>query len=278
MTKTKGLLLFFCFCTITSAKSQSFYQWKEDKRLSIIAGLGINNYYGELNDSHDLDPANYNLSIGLQYPLLSQVKLRAETMYYRISASDSKASSTYRQARNLSFRGQNIEFSLTSLGYLFPENFYNKPLRAFNPYLLVGIGFTYFNPEAHYNGKWYKLRPLKTEAIAYNQISWVVPIGLGLKYNIDNNMELMLECAYRFTNTDYLDDVSTTYKVHDPSSDPLAAALTDRGPEIGKPALEAGSPRGNPTTNDGYLTLNLKFSYKLGKPKPLRKAPDFYMY
>jgi len=38
-----------------------------------------------------------------------------------------------------------------------------------------------------------------------------VTIGVGVKYNINDRMNLSFEISQRFTTTDYLDDVSTTY-------------------------------------------------------------------
>ena len=271
MTKAIVLSVFSLLSTCSFVHSQSFYRWEKDKRLSLIAGLGLNNYYGELNDQHRLSTADYNFSLGLQYPLLTQAKLKAEIMYYRVSGADKQSESVYRQARNLSFRGQNVDFSMTLAWALFPENPHNEPLKTLNPYILFGIGFTYFNPEARYEGKWHALRPLKTEGVAYNQFSPVFPIGGGVAYNITPDMAILLEATYRFTQTDHLDDVSTNYISHDVQQNAIAAALADRGPEIGQPAMETGTPRGNPTTNDGFLSLNLKFTHKIGQPKPVKR-------
>lgn len=271
MTKAIALSCFIFLSSFTLVHAQSFYRWEKDKRLSILAGLGFNNYYGELNDQHRFSIEDYNFSVGLQYPLLSQAKLKAEAMYYRISGADKQSQSVYRQARNLSFRGRNFDFSMTLAWTLFPENPHNEPLKTINPYILFGIGFTYFSPEARYEGKWHQLRPLETEGIAYSQFSPVFPVGVGLTYNITPDMAILLEATYRFTKTDFLDDVSTNYMRHDPQQYPLAAALSDRGPEIGKPAIEPGTPRGNPTTNDGFLSLNLKLTHKIGKPKPTKR-------
>src|SRR5690606_10982072 len=141
----------------------------------------------------------------------------------------------------------------------------------FNPYLFAGVGFTYINPEAKYEGVWYALRPLQTEGVAYKSISPVFPVGLGLKYALNKNIELMAECSYRFTTTDYLDDVSATYISSEEFFDPVAAALADRAPEVGGSRSEAGSMRGNQELNDGYLTLNIKLAFKIGEQKPLRK-------
>ncbi len=39
----------------------------------------------------------------------------------------------------------------------------------------------------------------------------VVPIGVGVKYALNERMNLGFEVVYRYTTTDYLDDVSKTY-------------------------------------------------------------------
>ena len=38
-----------------------------------------------------------------------------------------------------------------------------------------------------------------------------VPFGVGLKYSLNERLNIGFEIVHRFTNTDYLDDVSTTY-------------------------------------------------------------------
>src|SRR5690606_5169305 len=136
MTKAVALSCFFLLSTFSCLHSQIFYRWEKDKRLSVIAGFGRNNYYGALIDRHRFSTGDYNLSLGLQYPLLAQAKLKAEAMYYRISGSDQQSESVYRQARHLSFRGQNFDFSMTLAWTLFQENPHNEPLKTINPYIL----------------------------------------------------------------------------------------------------------------------------------------------
>ena len=37
------------------------------------------------------------------------------------------------------------------------------------------------------------------------------PIGFGVKYAVTDKVNISFEIAHRFTTTDYIDDVSTTY-------------------------------------------------------------------
>jgi hypothetical protein len=57
--------------------------------------------------------------------------------------------------------------------------------------------------------------------------------------------------------------VSTVHKDPASFSNPIAAALADRRPELGLAALPAGSQRGDPSKKDGYFLLNVKIEYYL---------------
>jgi hypothetical protein len=176
--------------------------------------------------------------------------------------------------RNLSFRSDNLEVAVMGIAQLIPEGsrFYQRP--RFNPYLFAGIGYLYFNPKAEapaeYNGqplpdagKWVPLQPLMTEGVDYKRSAFVIPYGVGVNIRISPFFNLVIDGGYRWTFTDYLDDASTVHKDPASFSDPLAAALADRRPEIGKAPAEEGDIRGNPDRNDGYFLLNAKIEYFL---------------
>ncbi len=102
------------------------------------------------------------------------------------------------------------------------------------------------------------------------------PLGAGVKYEVNGNLNLRAEFIYRFLKTDYLDDCSKTYI--DPSlfakyiKDPLmlneALALNYRGYEIGKNHdHNVGAPRGRSNNNDAYFTLNIKAGFVFGRRK-----------
>jgi hypothetical protein len=67
-------------------------------------------------------------------------------------------------------------------------------------------------------------------------MSLCVPFTFGAKYSINENMNVFAEIGYRFTNTDYLDDVSTTYAgpdafPPDPNGNP-SVAFPFAGPQL----------------------------------------------
>merc|ERR1712046_153468 len=45
----------------------------------------------------------------------------------------------------------------------------------------------------------------------YGPVAVCIPMGIGLKKAFNGNGGIKLEFGFRFTNTDYLDDVSGTY-------------------------------------------------------------------
>ena len=73
-----------------------------------------------------------------------------------------------------------------------------------------------------------------------------------MKFRINEAWNINLEGGYRFTFTDYLDDVSTIYIDRTNITDPVRVALIDRGVELGQNPQEPGSNRGNADADDGY--------------------------
>jgi hypothetical protein len=108
---------------------------------------------------------------------------------------------------------------------------------------------------------------LEGQEIPYASTSICYPIGMGIKYNFYRNFNVGLEVGYRFTNTDYLDDVSKTFI----GTDNFIPGTTDyilQDRSLTLPRLGiAGQQRGFSEQNDQFifaeLTLSISFnSYK----------------
>lgn len=267
---TLSLCLFLVTGVVAEAQHFKHVRNRYDKLVnrhntfSFTAGAGISSYFGDLKgNSFDL-MARPSIQLGVQYRVNNNLHIRSEVMWYRIAGADSlndPESSIFR--RNLSFRADNFEWNVVGLWQFFNKfSRYNRP--TFNPYGFAGIGMTTNNPKAYYQGEWQQLRPLMTEGQSYSPMAIVIPFGLGVTYHINNNWDLSFEYGYRYAFTDYLDDVSTTHIGVDNFSNPLAAALSDRRPEIGVDPVPAGNQRGNNNANDWYLTTGLKVTYTPG--------------
>jgi len=244
-------------------RAQSFWKYNVNQ-YGVSLSLGTATYFGDLKEGRDLD-LNLSVGLGFTYKLTSRFVLRSELIWYRISGSDEEAFDQSRRNRNLSFRADNFELSVQGVILLFEERhglIKRAPdLRPYNFYGFLGIGVTTVNPRAELNGVWHNLRGLETEGVEYGAVSLVIPGGIGAKYKPNVDWNFALEMSYHLVFSDYYDDVSTVYP--DPSifTDPVAAALSDRSPELGLPSRDAGTQRGNPSSDDGYLIINIRVEY-----------------
>ena len=243
--------------------AQSFFHQNHNRQWLFTAGTGVSNYFGELANKNDFISTKPNLNFGLEKKLNSKWGVRSEITWYQLEGSDSEANELSRKQRNLSFKANNFEINIEALWGFFREGarFYQR--RLANPYLLAGIGITYFNPKADYEGITYALRNYETENVKYSRTAFVVPVGGGIRFKVLPQLNINLEAGYRLTFTDYLDDVSTTYISTEGIEDPVRVALIDRRPELGVPPAEPGSQRGNPDAFDGYAIFNIKMEYYL---------------
>ncbi|MBL7742944.1 MAG: hypothetical protein JNN00_05645 [Chitinophagaceae bacterium] len=202
--------------------------------------------------------------------------IRLECTFGNILAYDSIlkkiASSTFgRYERNLSFRSSIRDFQLVAEVHpLFFKHYEENEAPYWSPYVVAGIGYYTFNPEAQLNGRWYALQPLRTEGQGFaeypdrkpyklSQIN--IPVGIGVKYEVNSFLNARLEITHRFLMTDYLDDVSEKdyidpalfYNYLSSSQAAVAEQLSNRS-IIGFKVDQ----RGNPKDNDSFFTLQVK--------------------
>jgi hypothetical protein len=153
-------------------------------------------------------------------------------------------------------------------------------------YGVIGAGWFHFNPQAPYldptTGKttWVDLKPLRLEGQGiipgrkeYNLSGLMIPMGLGLKYDVTDRWVVSAEVLHRKTFTDYIDDVSTRYA----DINQIAPYLTPQQQTYARYFLGQGitnlqfrSPygpgrrRGNPNRNDAYFSYSIRIAYKFG--------------
>ncbi len=261
---TKLIVLLFC-CVSLHTQGQNFLSWKYNERYySLAVGTGMATYFGELNDRNQINERIRQVNVGLEARLLSHFSARVEGIYFELSGSDRNAASgSFAQQRNLSFASYNFETNLQVIYYFrrYNEDYFSR--WNIDPYIAGGIGLMWYYPYALLADERYFLRPLPTEPDkAYGVAALVFPLSAGVKFKINAFINVNVEAGYRFTRTDYLDDVSTTIPETFPSF--TVEALSIRKDEIPLVNLEAynllvpGGPRGDATTNDHYLFIALK--------------------
>jgi Domain of unknown function (DUF6089) len=187
------------------------------------------------------------------------------------------APSTFgRYERDLSFKSNITELQLVAEIHPLFFKMYNEDEAPFwSPYIVAGIGFFNFNPQAYLNGQWHYLHPLRTEGQGfaeypdrkqYKITQLNIPVGIGVKYEINSLLNARLEIVHRILFTDYLDDVSNVDYIDPslfnkylvPAQADLAKQLYNRSKSIAK-----NGQRGSPKNNDAFFTVQLKIGITL---------------
>ena len=291
---------------------------------------GFKNNFRSVYDI-DLAKTSFTGNFSYIYNLASKITLRLNAAISQISGDDAETQEFYRNNRRLNFNTFLGEVALMSEFIIINErtgNRYNlktpagKYLGVKNPlgiglYVFGGIGGVYFNPvgfdrfingdgEVVGSGVKYSLRDLRTEGqgtpgdtlfasgATYGPVAMCIPMGIGLKKAFNGNGGIKLEFGFRFTNTDYLDDVSGNY-YNWAANGGNEAQITMSGTKTGhtwnyigyaidgnypdgstpRPDLagtntyeiagltytEPGHQRGNPENDDSYMFLTLS-AYK----------------
>jgi hypothetical protein len=239
--------------------------------------VGAAHYFGDLNPRARLNRPKPAVGIFIRKQFSNYVALRISGHYAKVGYSDIYNSNEFEKRRNLSFNSNIFELAIQG-DFNFFKFIPSDPYHRFTPYLTLGVGIFNFDPYAFYRGQKVFLRPLGTEGQGtaaypdrkpYSTVALCMPFGMGAKYAINPRMNLGVEVAYRFTSTDYLDDVSKTYVGSDkfpPNTDAtpsVAQRLQDRSYETGELIGTEGRQRGLPKQKDQYVIAELTLSFNL---------------
>ncbi|MEQ9415125.1 MAG: DUF6089 family protein [Cyclobacteriaceae bacterium] len=222
---------------------------KEKRYNSVGLSLNAVNYYGDLAPrpqrvSTDISFTRPGIGLSFIHRFGPRYSLKGEFMYATIKGSDVDSADPgdldngiFRYQRNLSFRNRIKELSVVAVFDLFEnQSTYISRVR-WTPYAFVGVAGFHHNPQAQapatdlngnplaQAGQWVDLRPLGTEGQnatlldtdvntgikPYKQIQVAIPFGIGARFRLNEVMDLWADIGFRYTFTDYLDDVSQNY-------------------------------------------------------------------
>jgi hypothetical protein len=235
--KLAALILFISVSGNVKAQSQNL-EYVQKGEFGIT--LGAAHYFGDLNTRVGLNRPKPALGLFFRKQFGNYVGLRLSAHYAQLGYSDIYSKNEYQKTRNLSFNSNIWEVALQG-DFNFFKFIPTDPYYGFTPYITLGVGVFTYDPYAYTNGEKEFLRPLGTEGQLvgykgrkpYNTLAMCIPIGVGVKYNLSEKINFSFEIAHRFTTTDYLDDVSTTFApVNSFSPGSKAALLQDRSVEI----------------------------------------------
>ncbi len=195
--------------------------------------VGAAHYFGDLNTRAQLNRPKPAVGVFFRKQFGEYIAARLGLHYAQLGYSDIYSDNEFQKRRNLSFNTNMWEATIQG-DFNFMRFVPGEPGFGFTPYVTLGIGAFNYDPYAYLAGRKYFLRPLGTEGQGsavypgsrpYSAVALCFPLGMGIKYNVAPNINLSFEVAYRFTNTDYLDDVSGYY-----APDAFAQTLPDNTP------------------------------------------------
>jgi hypothetical protein len=299
-------------------------------------GFSLNalNYYGDLAPrpdkvSTDISFTKPALGLSFSHRFGPRYTIVGSFMYGTLKGSDSESadetdveSGLARYKRNLSFRNRIKELSVVAQLDLFQNMATYISRVKWTPYAFAGITVLHHNPKAQAPdllldgspnpkaGEWVALAPLGTEGQhanlretdvnhgikPYKLIQPAIPFGLGLRFRVNEVIDIAGEFGFRYLFTDYIDDVSQNYiDLGLFGTDELAKAMSYRSNELleftdqqqaevstvdgrtyyllpgygkefkGATEGDKGNLRGNKNDKDVYMVTTVRVTYIVGK-------------
>jgi hypothetical protein len=157
-------------------------------------------------------------------------------IYGQIAQDDANSGDLFAKTRGHKFETDLFEFSAqweyNFLNFRLQGNRLNERKQNFTPYLFCGLGYLQFTPKYNQNPN-------------YSTRSVVIPLGVGVKYALTQNLNLGLAIGARATFTDQLDDM---------------------GVQVNQGASSTRNPKyyTNGGGNDQYYYTQLTLSYVIG--------------
>lgn len=267
-------ILFLLFVIAGSAQVDGVVQEGE-----IGVTVGAAHYFGDINTNAAVNRPKPAVGIFFRKQFGEYIALRLGAHFAQLGYSDIYSKNDFQKRRNLSFNSNIWEATIQG-DFNFMRFVPGVPEFGFTPYVTLGVGAFNYNPYAYYRGRKHFLRPLGTEGQGsslypdrkpYSAVAFCMPLGMGVKYNINPNINLSFEVAYRFTTTDYLDDVSSYYFPDAfPATLPgggstLWYALQDRSNETGDGVRigTKGRQRGFRNQADAYVMAEVGLAFTL---------------
>lgn len=271
-------LSFIALVIVATLNAQTRYSTVQEGEFGI--GIGAAHYFGDLNTRAHLNRPKAAATIFFRKNFGNYISARVAASFAQLGYSDVyNTHNEYMYRRNLSFNSNVWELALQG-DFNFFRFMPGEPEYNFTPYVTLGVGVFSYDPYAYLHGEKVYLRtlPVGTEGQGsslypdrkpYGTMAFSIPVGVGVKYALNDRMNIALEILHRITTTDYLDDVSTTYV--DPSVFPRNADgsfsegyyLSDRSYETGEPIGTPGRQRGNSKQKDQFVTAMIHLTFNL---------------
>ncbi len=226
-----------------------------------VAGkFGLGSYKGDIKPSGGLKQSNIGWGIGARYDVSEHIIGRIFFNATKLKADDAISNNAAQQNRNLNFTAKLREVELGAQYQIFSLN-----QKWWTPYVFAGVSVFGAKPyTTNAAGTKVYLQSLGTEGqgIAgfnkkYKTTNLAFVYGVGGEYALGEDVKVGIEAGFRYTGTDYIDDVSGAYANY-------TTLLTGNGAQSVAMAYRgagtyptAGTPRGSSTNKDKFYFIQL---------------------
>ncbi len=154
--------------------------------------LGGSNLIGDVGRDYFILPNSFAGGVMFKYNFNSRVALRANLTYFNLQINDNQSDNYFRKERGKSFSNDILEFAIgTEFNFL--RYTLDYPI---SPYILTQIAVFQYNVPVSYK---------KGIIEKGTDISYTLPVGLGVKARLSDDFAVSLEGGIRFTLKDDLD-------------------------------------------------------------------------
>lgn len=188
-------------------------------RYEVAAGPALFIYQGDLSPARAGSYRTLRPGLALMGSRIfnNYFSLRAGLAFGSLRGDDAKFNTPeWKQQRNFNFSTRVTELSAVAIYNIAGTNGRND-IKTISPYVFGGVGFSFHNIKRDWSG---------FNAAYFGNESWVVeglaadidhslprrlftiPLGVGIRYPINESFSIAAETGYRFTFTDYLDGFS----------------------------------------------------------------------
>lgn len=217
------------------------------QRLSWAVGPGLTQYGGDVNEGQ-IGGHRAALNVEGWYPLTDRWQLKSGFSVYGLRGRDVDPT------RARSFRSRNVELYSSALYY------FRRGLLT--PFAYAGLGLTTSRPRGESQLGMWDLRDVQPEGRRVPGLLAMIPFGVGLEYEINPMLSVVVDAAARYVLSDQLDAVSQETVAQEALS-PLAIdyyqSLSD--PVVRRLAENEPLTGGNSATNDWYGILSIKIKF-----------------
>jgi hypothetical protein len=216
----KKSIVSILFILLVMASTSHAQRWKL-RRWEAMMGVGTSNYFGDIGGAADeqnwfglkdleIGQTRPSFFLGVRYKIEPDLAIRGNLLYGYLSGNDLGSKNN---DRAYSFSSTLFEPSVVAEYYFISEEERRRSSALFSKrgmlnnyskigvYFFAGVGGAFFNPELEAD--------LSTRSLdeygGYSKFTLAIPIGLGLKYVIDDNLSIGFSLGGRFTFSDYLD-------------------------------------------------------------------------